>query len=213
MRTDVIDSPAGYISGTDSPPACATWSTGRRLLGRAPPGAPRKAGRSFPSIYSYNAQRNCTALSTKQRADRILLPSRTIDEDDEDESERCPRVSLSFRPTRLFFDNTARSVVAQKKDPTTVLITPEVPFPWYDEAEDESDDDSALSPRLFRLEQISLPCFVALEVAEADESEDIFRQREELVEARESTADDDDDAKRRCSWAPSMDRNPDGDRG
>lgn len=186
-------------SGSDSPPASVVWSTERRLLEKPPPGAPlRKTGRRSP----YSTVVNNMATQKKQRVDRLLLPSRTIDEDDE-----SPCVSLAFRPTRLFFDDEEIFGVAQQQDdPTTVLLVPQVHSPWYDDVDD--DDDMTLSPRLFQFGDASLSRFVAIDVAD-NESDEIFRHREELEEARESATDT---IQRRLSWVSTMARSEDEDR-
>jgi hypothetical protein len=192
-------SPISYSNGMNSPPSSAVWSTERRLTEKPPPGAPRKTGRrSFPA-YSYSTLENNGASLKKHRADRLLLPSSTFDEDD----DVTPNVSLNFRPTRLFFDHDGFVGVAQQQDPTTVLLVPQVPMPWYYEMDD--DDDMSLSPRLFRFGRANLSRFVAIDVAE-DESDEIFRHREEL-ETR-----DFDSAQRTFSWDPSTARSQDDDR-
>jgi hypothetical protein len=204
MRPGTIKPSICSCSGQDSPPANAVWSTERRLLEKSPPRAPhRKTGRHSSLPYSYGALENDTVSIKKQRVDRLLLPSRTIDEDDE-----SPSVSLAFRPTRLFVDNDELFGFAQHIDPTTVLLVPQVHLPWLDEMDgDDDDDDMTLSPRLFRFGSESLSRVVPIDAAK-DKSEDIFRH-EGALEAREIATDT---AQRRSTWASTMARSQDDDR-
>jgi len=144
-------------SGVGSPPSDHVWSTERRLLEKTPPCAPRKGNR-------------------KRSHDRLLLPSSTIDEDDE-----TPAVSLSFRPSPRYASNVT--------DPTTVILPPS-PVPWYDTNSWEDEDDAVVSPRLF----YGRTTLVSLDVAMVDDdaSDTIFRPREDGVEQG------------RCPYAPTL---------
>lgn len=160
-----------------SPPSESIWSTERRLVEKKPPGAPRKS----PS-------------SRKRSHDRLLLPSSTIDEEDEN-----PTVSLSFRPTRLSFGSSS-SVV----DPTTVILAPShlpTSYSWLEDDEDEA----VVSPRLF-FGQAKLAQFEAVMVAEDDESDTIFRPREDDGETEPEM-----EHQTRCPFSPTF-RDGDDDR-
>ena len=193
MRVDPTGSTTCCISGMDSPPNSAIWSTERRLLEKPVPGAPRKSDsrvRRFSSAITGNDVASAKKL-------RTLLPSSTIDEDDDD----TPCVVLNFRPTRFFFEDEQSDVIATQQDPTTVLLLPQVPSPWLYDAEDDSGD-TVLSPRLFRFGSACLSRFEVVEFAD-DESNSIFRHQDE-PETRESFVEN---TQRIFSRAPNRDDN------
>lgn len=172
-----------------SPPASDVWSTERRLAEKAPPGAPprKRHGRrsSMPNNYS--------PASSNKRQQIIQHPNR-IDDEDSTESE----LSLSLpRPTRLVFDSAEG--VAEQQDPTTVLLLPQAPAPWFYEMEGDEEggeeEDLILSPRLFG----SHPPYYFAEPVE-DRNDDIFRQHGNEEEGREVLS-------RHSSWSPSMRHN------
>jgi hypothetical protein len=194
MRPDTMDSPSPYSMHQVSPKASCVWSTERRLLERPPPCAPRKSGRRISSSAHTCDSDNFETLTKKQRNDRLLLPSRTINEDDE-----SPIVTLSFRRTNLtsMFNNVGGEIGSEliNQDPTTVLLIPEAsPLPWYDNnsEDDENDnDDMILSPRLFHFgqeQQHNLSCYSSIDLADENisESNNIFRDFN-------NSEDDDDD--------------------
>lgn len=201
MRSDVQSTPPTYSCGASSPPAADVWSTQRRLDEKLPPGAPQ---RRRPHPGSDESIRSSFNLSKKHRVDRLLLPSRTINDDDDDSECSSPFVSLSFRPTRLLF-NDASFGGFTTRDPTTVLLVPDERFQWGDDEDD--DDDFALSPRLFRFGQTNVSNFAEVGVAESDESEFIFRG--DNLEGRDSTDDEDSSL---LSCATTMKRSNDDER-
>lgn len=163
-----------------SPPRASVWSTERRIAEKGPPGAPKKPPRNNNNNYQPYSYTTSSCLehpspsSRKRSHDRLLLPSSTIDE----EEDSNPTVSLSFRPTRLFCSSTA--------DPTTVILAPEDgESSWF-----LDDDDVAISPRLLRFGPVKLARSSCCVLAADDASDTIFRPREE--------DDDDDDAQDRC---------------
>ena len=195
MRPEMIESSSPYTGSMnqESPKAINVWSTERRLLERPPPGRPQKSGRrgSLLSSQMYDQDSHGTSAK-KQRNDRLLLPSRTINEDDE-----SPNIALTFRRTNLtsIFNNTAGEISSEllHKDPTTVLLIPETsPLPWYSNDEDENDDDMILSPRLFQFGQQhrNLSCFTSIDLADEDTStsNNIFREF-----CSDEDSDDDDE--------------------
>lgn len=179
MRDSTASSSTPYRSSRpSSPPADSVWSTERRLDEKPPPGAPRKSRRSsLPSKIDYQ----------RSQPERLLLPSNTIDEDGED------GFILSYRPSRLF-DDGFMAAEAQQQDPTTVLLVPNQPLPSMEETD---DDDTVMSPRLFRFGNGSLSRFEAIAIDEDDESDEIFRRKEQ-EEGREGVHP------RRLSWAVTM---------
>jgi hypothetical protein len=226
MRSEIRCAPTPFIGnhtttgggGASSPPANDVWTTERRLLEKQPPGAPVRSRRRSSSRFETNES------AKKFRTDCLLLPSRTIDEDDDTDDEcTSPNVTLRFRPTRLFFASAPGLVLASPcKDPTTVLFVPdEIRRSWRDEdndkyEDDDEDDDTALSPRLLRFGGQRHRClsrYMVLDVAEADESEYIFRQRETMEDRESAVHDDnnDDDDLRHFASAPTMGRCPDED--
>lgn len=154
-------------------------------------------------MYSYE--------SSSEFNSRLLLPSRTIQEDDEYDEEEIPFVSIPFRPTRLFGhaeeraeEETIISTPAQlstTNDPTTVLLVPGAPI-QFDSDDDETDDLSIVSPRLLRFGRSSLSRYEAVDIAESDESECIFRRREDAEEEVQS----------RYTLTPTLRTDDDGDR-
>jgi hypothetical protein len=220
MRSKIRCAPTPFLGShhttggiTSSPPVNDVWTTERRLLEKQPPGAPARRRRS--SRFETNDS------AKKSRTDCLLLPSRTIDEDDDkDDDDECnsPHVTLRFRPTRLFFESAPSLELASSfKDPTTVLLVPDETRSWDEDNWDKyDDDDTALSPRLLRFgRHHCVSRYIVLDVAEADESECIFRQRETtLEEDRESAVHDDQDDDhdfRHFASAPTMGRCPDED--
>jgi hypothetical protein len=196
MRPEMIKSPSLYTGNMnqESPKASKVWSTERRLLERPPPCRPQKSGRRTSLLSSNTYDQDSYEASTKkQRNDRLLLPSRTINED-----EDSPDIALSFRRTNLIsmFNNAAGEISSESlhKDPTTVLLIPETsPLPWLTNDEDENDDDMILSPRLFRFGQQlhNLSCFTSIDIADDDASSNnnIFRD----FNSDEENNDDDDE--------------------
>ena len=184
MRLEMIESSSPYSMNQESPKASSVWSTDRRLLERPPPGRPQKSGRrsSLSSGYMHE-QDNYEASTKKQRNDRLLLPSRTINED-----EDSSNIALNFRRTNLtslLFNNSVSDLSSElllHKDPTTVLLIPETsPLPWYSNDDDENDDDLILSSRLFQFDQQHQPnlsCFASIDIADDDTSSNnnIFRE-------------------------------------
>jgi hypothetical protein len=217
MRPEMIESSSPYSMNAESPKASNVWSTERRLLERPPPSRPQKSGRRASLLPSHMYdQDNYEASSKKQRNDRLLLPSRTINEDDD-----SPNIALSFRRTNLtsMFNNSTVEISSEllHKDPTTVLLIPETsPLPWYNNDEDENDDDMILSPRLFRFgqQQHNLSCFSTIDLADDDTSSNnnIFRDsnsdednyddenNNNLAESRDIFAND-EIIQRRYTWA------------
>ncbi len=195
MRPDMIESSSPYSKNQESPKASSIWSTDRRLSERPPPGRPQKSGRrtSLSSGHVYE-QDNYEASTKKQRNDRLILPSRTINED-----EDSPIIALNFRRTNLtsLFNNSTSELSSEllfHEDPTTVLLIPETsPLPWYSNDDDENDDDVILSSRLFRFgqQQPNLSCFASIDIADDDTSSNnnIFRE----LNSDEDVDDDDDD--------------------
>ena len=218
MRPEMIDSTSPYSMNLESPKASSIWSTERRLLERPPPCRPQKSGRraSLSSAYICD-QESYETSAKKQRNERLLLPSRTINEDDE-----SPNISLSFRRTNLtsIFNNSANEISSEllHTDPTTVLLIPETsPLPWYSNEDDEDDDDMILSPRLFRFgqQQHNLSCFASIDLADDDAStnNNIFREfnsdeddddddenNDEIAESREIFSNE-EIIQRRFTWA------------
>lgn len=204
MRSCTSRTPNCYNIAPDSPPTTAVWSTERRLIGKPPPGAPRKSGRRS-SLPSSARTLECNLTPTKrQRVGCLLLPSRRIHDDDDDDDD-SPSVSLNFRPTRLFFDDDDSVGIDGQKDPTTVLLIPDsqTQVHWLDE---DDSDDTALSTRLFRFGPAFLSRFEAIDVAE-DISDDIFRQSDE-PEERECA---EDESPRQCLSAELLERSRDDD--
>jgi hypothetical protein len=214
MRPDKMDSPSQYSTNQESPKASSVWCTERRLLERPPPCAPRKSGRrSTSSMHTFD-QDNFETSTKKQRNDRLLLPSRTINEDDD-----SPIVTLSFRRTNLtsMFNNIAGEIGSEvvHTDPTTVLLIPETsPLPWYNSSSDNDDnDDMILSPRLFHFGQEqrhNLSCFASIDLADDSDSgsNNIFRDyntsdddndEEDGIESRELLSSE--SIQRRYTWA------------
>jgi hypothetical protein len=226
MRSETRCAPTPFIGNnhsagglTSSPPVDDIWTTERRLLEKQPPGAPVRSRRRSSRFETNDSVK-------KFRMDCLLLPSRTIDEDDDtdgDDDDECtsPHVTLRFRPTRLFFENTSSLIQASSsKDPTTVLLVPDETRSWDEDNGDKYDDedDTALSPRLLRFagqRQYCMSRYIVLDVAEADESEYIFRSRETTLEDRECAVQDNDDDDhhdfRHFASAPTMGRCPDED--
>lgn len=151
----------------ESPPSKSVWSTERRMMEKPAPGAPRKM-RSFHADSESDRK--------KQRVDRLLLPSKTIDEDEDDYHE----VDLAFRPSRLF-QTEEETAFTPVSDPTTVLMVP-VPETHYPCVFDDVED-MTLSPRLLRFNPSTsaLARYESVEIAE-DHSSDIFRRSEFDIE-------------------------------
>jgi hypothetical protein len=217
MRSDTVDSASPHCNRQESPKASSVWSTERRLLERPPPDAPRKLRRSH-SLLHRSEQDDCETSTKRQRNNRLLLPSRTIDEEID-----SPNVSLHFRPTNLtaLFGDANRTIVSPiNKDPTTVLLVPESSsLQWYEEVEN-NDDDMILSPRLFRFGRRDLLLLEEIDLAEdgISSSHDIFRycgsdndsNVDEEVESREFTSVD--FMQHRLSWTMKVNKSEDDDR-
>lgn len=215
MRPDMIEASSPYNMNQESPKASCIWSTERRLLERPPPCRPQKSGRRTSLSAHICEQDNYEASTKKQRNDRLLLPSRTINEDDE-----FTPIALSFRRANLtsMFNSAASENSSEilYKDPTTVLLIPEMsPLPWYSNDEDENDDDMILSPRLFRFgqQQDNISCFASIDLADDDTSanNNIFRDlnsddddddnNNNSVESRDIFSNNDETIQRRYTWA------------
>lgn len=176
MRSDnTSDRQTAYLdrkssSSIGSPPRNDIWSTERRLAEKPAPGAPIKSKRPYlPDLSPFQ-----TSMERTLTDRALILPSKTIDEDDEGMA-----VSLPFRPTRLTFSFSEEAGT----DPTTVLLGPSSPtgggiLSWHEDEEIAAmmDVDNDMSPRLFHRyrNDDTLVRYESIEIAE-DESDAIFR--------------------------------------
>jgi hypothetical protein len=184
-----------YSGDVASPSARSIWDTDRRLAERSVPGAPKKNRRASLPFYQ------CEPIQPPpSEPEHLLLPANTIHEEDEDD-DFCV---LSMRPEKMFAqDDCFQSARLEQRDPTTVLLLPDMHSSLRDEMEEEEEEDQdvSLSPRLFRFGYGNLSRYEVMDASTEDyddESDDIFRPTDDEMEGRESLLP------RRFSWTTEL---------
>jgi hypothetical protein len=191
-----------HCGDVSSPNAGSIWNTDRRLAERPVPGAPKKNRR--PSLPFYISE-----PVRPSEPEHLLLPANTIHEEEEDD-DFC---ILSIRPEKMLAqEDCFQSARLEQRDPTTVLLLPDMYSSAIDHMmEDDDDQDISISPRLFRFGYGNRSRYeevmdVSIEEEDDDECDDIFRPIDEELEGREILYP------RRFSWATELRNSADSER-